>query len=163
MSRVPPNVVNPTDPMSVVEHVYRVQRVVDGKMEFGSPQDPTNPTSATVANGVAHNGTILNMEGSWYSALITAVGRSTITCTHNLATPTTAGLIPVRWLIFGWTHDGTGGGAATELDLALWYMGGAVTTNAIVLSVSCAVIAGALTINADHPVRLDLFFTRAVR
>lgn len=163
MSRVPRVIVNPDDAKSLVEHLYRVQRVVDGQMEFGSPQDPRDPTSTTVANGVAHNGTILNMNGSWFSGIIEAVGRTDLTCVHNLDTPTTAGLIPVRWLVWGWSHNGTGGGVGTELDLALWYMGGAVTANSIVLAASVQVPVGALTINAANPLRLDLWFERAVR
>lgn len=163
MSRVPRVITNPRDPVSVVEHLYRVQRVVDGLIEFGSPQDPTDPQSATRADGVSHNGTLVNLDGSWYTAEIDAVGRTDITCVHNLGVQAGTGLIPVRWLPFGWTHDGTGGGAATELDLAVWYMGGAVTTNSIVLAVSANVTVGALTISAVHPLRLDLLFTRAVR
>jgi hypothetical protein len=163
VSRIPQVVVNPESPMSIVDHLYRVGRVVDGRLEFGSPQDPADPTSVTVADGVTHNGTVLNMAGSWFSGLITAVGRSNLTCVHNLNTPTTAGLVPVRWQKFGWSHNGTGGGAATELDLALWYMGGAVTANSIVLAASVNVIAGALTINAGNPLRVDLFFVGAVR
>jgi len=163
MSRIPQVIVNPQDPLSIVEHMARVQRVVDGKLEFGSPQDPSDPTSATVANGVAHNGTILNMNGAWFSGILEATGRGNLTCVHNLDTPITAGLIPVRWLVWGWSHNGTGGGAATELDLALWYMGGAVTANSIVLATSVNLIAGALTINAGNPLRVDLWFERAVR
>lgn len=155
--------VNPADSKSITEHLYRVQRVVDGSLEFGSPQDPADPTSAVVANGVAHNGTILNMKGAWFSGLVVAVGRSNLTCVHNLDTPITAGLIPVRWLVWGWSHGGAGGGAATELDLAVWYMGGAVTAQSIVLAVSANLIAGALTINAGNPLRVDLWFERAVR
>jgi len=75
----------------------------------------------------------------------------------------TAGLIPVRWLPFGWSHNGTGGGAATELDLAVWYMGGAIAFDRITLAVSVNLIAGALTINAANPLRLDLVFVKAVR
>jgi len=112
---------------------------------------------------VAHNGTIVNMNGAWYSALITATGRATLTCVHNLDTPTTAGLVPVRWPIQNWSHDGTGGGGTTVLTLAVWYMGGAVTANSIVLAANVTVAAGALTIDADHPLRLDLWFERAVR
>jgi len=163
LSRVPRVIVDPANPKSIVEHLFNVQRVVDGKMEFGSPQDPRDPTSATRADGVAHNGTILNMNGSWFSGLIEAVGRTDLTCIHNLDTPVTAGLIPVRWLVWGWSHNGTGGGVATELDLSVWYMGGAVTAQSIVLAASVNLIAGALTINAGNPLRLDLWFERAVR
>ena len=166
MSRVPQSIVNPQDPQSIVEHLYRVQRVVDGRVEFGSPQDPRDPASTTVANGTAHNGTILNVQGSWFTAVIEAVGRTDVICIHNLFDSTftpSAGLVPVRWLPFAWRHSGTGGGVATELDLAVWYMGGAVAFDRITLAFSVNVIAGALTINAANPVRVDLFFTQAVR
>lgn len=166
MSRIPQVVVNPDSPMSIVDHLYRVGRVVDGRLEFGSPQDPNDPASTTVANGTTHNGTVLNMAGSWFSGIIQAVGRSNLTCIHNLYDPDrtfAAGLIPVRWMVWGWSHNGTGGGVATELDLAVWYMGGAVAATSIVLAVSVNLIAGALTINAGNPLRLDLFFVPAVR
>lgn len=150
----------------MVEHLSRVQRVVDGQLEFGSPQDPNDPQSATAPNGVAHNGTLQNLHGSWFTCSITAAGRSTFTCIHNLFesnfTPT-AGLVPVRWMEWGWSHDGTGGGAGTQLDLDVWYMGGAIAFDRIDLAVSAIVTAGALTISGAHPVRLDLFFIRAVR
>lgn len=163
MSRIARTLQDPQNPQALAEYLSRMQRVIDGDLGFGSPQDPKDPTSTTVADGVSHNGTLLNMNGAWFSGLILAAGRSTLTCIHNLDTPTTAGLVPVRWLVWGWSHNGTGGGAATELDLAVWYMGGAVTAQSIVLAASVNLIAGALTINAGNPLRLDLWFERAVR
>lgn len=165
MSRVPRSVVDPRDPKSISEHLYRVQRVVDGLLEFGSPQDPTDPTSTTRADGVSHNGTVLNMDGSWFEAVLTAAGRSSVTVTHNLNVgtdnPTTSA--NVRWMVFGWQHNGTGGSGATRLDLAVWYQGGTRTADAIDLVFDVTVTAGALTIDALNPVVVTLFVTRAVR
>jgi hypothetical protein len=101
---------------------------------------------------------------------VTAVGRSTITCTHNLylahpqyAVPV-SGQPNVRWQVFGWMHDGTGADATTELMLNVWFGGGTVSANAIALEVSVDVHAAAApTIDADHPVLISLFFTRATR
>lgn len=167
MSRIVRLLQDPKNPLAIAEHLSRVQTIVDGKLEFGSPQDPRDPASTTVADGAAHNGTLQNLDGAWYSALITATGRTDLTCIHNLFDATlftpTAGLIPVRWLVWGWSHNGVGGGVATELDLAVWYMGGNITATSIVLAASVNVTAGALTINGGNPLRLDLFFTRAVR
>lgn len=163
MSRVPRVIVNPKDPQSIVEHLGRVQRVVDGRLEFGSPQDPNDPQSATVANGTTHNGTLQNLDGSWFSCVIEAAGRSNLVCIHNLFESTftpTAGLIPVRWIPCGWLHDGTGGG---DLSLTVWYAGGAVAFDRITLAVNVVVTAGVVTVSAAHPVRLDLFFIRAIR
>ena len=167
MSRVARTLQDPRSPLAIAEHLSRVQTVVDGRLEFGSPQDPRDPASTTVPDGAAHNGTLQNLYGAWFTGLVTATGRSNLTCVHNLFdaavfTPT-AGLVPVRWLVWGWSHNGTGGGAGTELDLAVWYMGGAITATSIVLAVSVNVTAGALTINGGNPLRLDLWFARAVR
>lgn len=163
VSRVPQSIVNPQDPQSVVEHLYRVQREVDGKVEFGSPQDPADPTSTTRALGVAHNGTLQNMAGSWFEAVLTATGRTVVTCVHNLNVATTqpATAPNVRWLHFGVSHNGTGAVAPT-VDVDVAYLGGARTADAIDLTFNL-VVGGALTVNAANPVVVTLFFTRAVR
>lgn len=165
LSRIPRVVVDPKDPRSIVEHLYRVQREVDGRLEFGSPQNPNDPTSTTRALGGVHNGTLQNIDGSWFEAVLTAAGRTSVTCTHNLdvSTLNPAATPNVRWLVFGWMHNGTGGSAATRLDLAVWYQGGTRTANAIDLIFDVTVTAGALTIDGSNPVVVSLFFTRAVR
>lgn len=163
MSRVPYALVDPKDPLSIVEHLGRVQRVVDGKVEFGSPQDPNDPTGTTRALGVAHNGTLLNIEGSWFDAVLTATGRTVLTCVHNLNVATTqpATAPNVRWLVFGVLHNGTGAVLPT-VDVGVSYLGGARTADAIDLTFNL-VVGGVLTVNAGNPVVASLFFVRAIR
>lgn len=157
MSRVPRVIVDPTQPQSIVEHLGRVQRVLDGEVEFGNPQDPTDPQSTTRANGVAHNGTVLNVRGSWFEAAVTALNTN-VTCTHNLGLPIVSASSPnVRWLVFGWQHDGTGAGAGSSVSAV--YVGGAVTTNSIVLRF----FAAGRTVDVIHPLTVSLFFVPAVR
>lgn len=163
MSRVPQVVVDPKDAPSVVEHLYRVQRVVDRFVEFGSPQDPTDPTSTTRALGVAHNGTLQNMDGSWFEAVLEAAGRTIVTCVHNLNVATTqpATAPNVRWIPFGVMHNGTGNVLAT-VDVEIAYLGGARTADQIELVMNL-VVGGVLTVNAANPVVVSLFFVRAIR
>lgn len=165
MSRVPQVVVNPEDSKSIAEHLNRVQRVVDGRLEFGSPQDPNDPASTARALGVAHNGTLLNMEGSWFEAVLTATGRSTVTCVHNLdvATAQPATSPNVGWLEFAVIHDGTGADATSTFTVSKWYQGGTRTANAIDLGFNLATGGTAPTVNADHPVVVRMFFVRMVR
>lgn len=164
MSRVPQVVVNPNDPQSMVEHLYRVQRVVDRFVEFGSPQDPTDPASTARALGTAHNGTLQNMDGSWFEAVLEATGVTTINCVHNLnvATNQPATAPNVRWLPFGVMHNGTGAAAAT-VAVDVWYLGSLVPTADAINLMFNLVVGGALTVNAANPVVVTLFFVRAVR
>ena len=157
--------VNPADPLSVVEHLYRVQRVVDRHVEFGSPQDPADPTSVVRALGAAHNGTILNIEGSWFEAVLEATGRTAVTCIHNLdvATNQPATAPNVKWLHFGVSHNGTGADATSTYAVDVWYQGGARTADAIALVFNLVVGGTAPTVNAANPVVVTLFFVRAVR
>lgn len=106
MSRVPRIVVDPRQPQSVVDHLGRVQTVVDGKLEFGSPQDPTDPQSTSLADGATHNGTLQNLLGSWVEASVTALDTA-VRFTHNLGVPVITGFPNVRWLVFALQHDGT--------------------------------------------------------
>jgi len=165
VSRIPRVVVDPRDPQSVVDHLYRVQRVVDGDVEFGSPQDPSDPTSVTRALGAAHNGTLLNIAGSWFEVVLEATGRTAVTCIHNLnvgtAQPATAP--NVRWLVFGVSHNGTGADATTTYAVDVWYQGGARTADQIALALNLVTGGTAPTVNAANPVVVTLFLVRAVR
>ena len=166
MGRIPKPPINPDAPAEIVEHLYRVQREVDGKLEFGSPQNPSDPTSTTRANGTTHNGTLLNVDGSWFDAVLTATGKSSVTCIHNLnvGTLTPATVPNVRWLVFGVMHDGTGADATSIYRVSVWFQApSAPTANQIVLGFDIVTAGTAPTINADHPVVVSLFFTRAVR
>lgn len=167
MSRVPQVIVDPQDPRSVVEHLYRVQRVVDGRLEFGSPQDPRDPASTTLASGAAaaHNGTLLNVLGSWVEVDVVALD-TLVLCTHNLAIPVTSvggvNQPNVRWLLFGFQHSGNTADAASVLSCN-YELGDAasITQDAFPLRFYAA---GARTVGADpDDIRASLFFVPAVR
>lgn len=166
MSRVARVLYDPHDPKAVSEHASRLQTVVDGKLEFGSVQNPNDLNSTSFPDGVAHNGTVVNLDGSWFSVFLESTGPTTVTCIHNLYdstfTPPT-GRIPVRWIVVGWLHDGTGAGAGASLDLSVCYLGGTIAFDRIDLVFHIGVHGGAITLNADHPMRVDLFFIRSAR
>ena len=86
MSRIARTLQDPKNPLAVAEHLSRIQRVVDGDIEFGNPNSPTDPASTTRATGGtgAHNGTLVNVSGAWVEISITATGSTRHTCTHNL-------------------------------------------------------------------------------
>ena len=165
MGRIPHPTLNPKAPEEIAEHLLRVHREVDGKIEFGSPQDPTNPTSTTRANGVAHNGLLQNIDGAFFEAVLTATGRSAVTAIHNLnvGTQNPAGTPNVRWLVFGVMHDGTAADATTTYTLNAWYQGGAITADQLAMAMNLVIGGTAPTINGTHPVVVTLFFTKAVR
>lgn len=159
MSRVPQVVVNPQDPQSITEHLFRVQRVVDGRLEFGSPQDPRDPASATIPDGASHNGIIQNIMGSWFE-LSLGTGDLAVdqTCTHNLGIPIVSASTPnVRWIVFGLQHNAAGAGAGSTISAV--YEGGTVGENAIVLRF----YAAARTVNDANPLKVTLFFVPVVR
>ena len=166
MSRIPQVVVNPKDPQSIVDHLQRVSRVVDGRLEFGSPQDPNDPASTTAANGVAHNGTVLNISGSWVEVTVdTADLAGGNPCVHNLGVPVTVvGAVNqpnVRVLSFLFQHNGTGVNAASTLSFNYDTRdAGNITTNSFPLRFY---VGGGRTVNAGNPLRASLFFVPAVR
>ena len=153
-------IVDPRDPQSVVDHLYRVQRVVDGDVEFGHPQDPADPQSTTLADGATHNGTLLNIRGSWVEVEVAALDTA-VTFTHNLAQPIVSASVPnVRWLHFLYEHDGTGVTDGTAVVSCNYETGDTVGENAIALRFYAA---GGRTVDGDHPLRATLFFVGAVR
>ena len=164
MSRVPQSVVNPSDPKSIVEHLYRVQRVVDGRIEFGSPQDPNDPASTTAADGVTHNGTLLNVVGSWIQLTVTALD-TLVACPHNLGVPvtvvTSTNQPNVRWLVFGFQHDGTGATAASCFSCN-YETGDAASISEDSFPLRFYSSSGR-TVDGDHPLLVSLFFIPAVR
>lgn len=158
--RVPRVIVDPKNPLSIVEHVSRVQRVVDELIEFGDPQDPNNPQSTTPANGAAHNGTQSNIRGSWVEVTLnsTTLRNTNVACTHNLGVQLLSASQPnVRWLLFGWQHSGLGTLAGTSVSVI--YTDGAVTSDSIQLRF----YAGGMTVNDANPLKVTLFFIPAVR
>jgi hypothetical protein len=164
VTRIPRALVDAHNPQSIVDAVRQLQDIADGRLAFGSPQDPTDPQSATRANGVAHNGSLENIQGSWVEAVVTGSGQSRIvTFTHNLDLPVITDQPNVRWLHFGSYHDGTGAVATTRVWVFLSYIGGdTVTNNAIDLRL--ATLWGATpTVDASHPLVVSVFFTPAIR
>lgn len=167
MSRVPRGPIGAKDPQEVVEHLGRVQRVVDGAIEFGSPQDPRDPASTTLAAGNAggHNGTLLNIAGSWVEVEVDAAD-ARFDCAHNLGVPVTvvaaANQPNVRWLVMGLRHNGAGVNAASTLSVNYDSRDAAnITLNSFPLRLYAA---GARTVGgAPNTVRVSLFFTAAVR
>ena len=165
MSRVPRLVVDDRQPKSIVEQLSRLLRVVDGDLGFGSPQDPTDPTSTTLANGASHNGTLENVKGSWVEVDVTAAD-TLVNCVHNLGVPVTVVSATnqpnVRWMVFGFQHSGTGANAASTLSCN-YETGDAasITENSFPLRFY---VGGGRTVGADpDDLRVTLFFTPAVR
>jgi len=157
--RVPLVIVDPKNPLSIVEHLSRVQRTVDGQIEFGTPQDPNDPASTTLANGSAHNGTLLNILGSWVEVSVGAAQVNTnLTFTHNLDVQVLGATTPnVRWLVFGWQHSGVGSLAGSSVSLV--YTDGTVTAN----SIGLRVWAGGLTVDGGNQLKVSAFFIPSVR
>ena len=161
---------DPDKPESIAEQQRELIQVVDGLIEFGEPLDPFNPANTGRAGAAAtsHPGSTSNIAGSWVEVVLETTGRITKTCHHNLYLndgPTyvlpTAGEPNVRWLLFGWMHDGDLDSSAT-LDLTVAFIGGTVATNSLQLEFQVTK-GGTLTIDSNHPIVCTLFFTRATR
>lgn len=155
MGRVPKVLVDVTKPQSIVDYVARLQRVVDGQIEIGSPQDPRDPTSSTLANGVDHNGTVVNGLNSWFQVVLddaTHLLNTEVTCTHNLGVAVFTGRLNCTWQILRIEHDNTGAGAGSTVSVA--YTGGTVTENSIQLRFS----ASGRTVTVAHPLKVTLCF-----
>ncbi len=138
-------------------------------VEFGSPQDPDDATSTTLAGAAAanHNGTVIDMDGSWVEVELTSTTQAAVTFNHNLFLSTPNYTIVstaepnVRWLMMGWIHDGDSA-SSSDVVVNVWYEGGTVTANSIPLQTKVTV-GGTLTVDGDHPMKLTLFFVRADR
>ena len=147
---------NPKDPHSIVEHLGANQRILDGQVEFGHPGNPISDASTALA-GTTHNGTLMNMAGSWVELAVSALNTNT-TCTHNLELAIPSASQPnCRWLVWGWQHDGTGAGATTQVNAL--YVDGTVGANSIQLKF----YATTLTVGAGNKLRVTLYFIPAVR
>ena len=165
---------DPTKPESIVEQISKIIQVVDGLVEFGDPIDPFDPgnTGRAGASTTAHPGSTSNIHGSWVEVILTASGRSKKTCHHNLYLEEnnsgtyilpTSGEPNVRWLVFGWLHDGTNKNAST-MDCSVSFIGDTVAVNSVDL-VFNVILGGTanVTVDVTHPVLCTLFFTRASR
>ena len=156
-----------------------VVQTVDGRIGFGEPQDPNDPTSTTLAGAGFgtpaaghHNGTVANIEGSWVEIALTTLGMTKATCYHNLYLDNPQYAVPVtgqpncRWLPFGVQHDGTGkdsGLASSRVGVDVCFLGDTVAANSIQLRFNVRSEGDEVTVDSDHPVLVTLFFTRATR
>lgn len=156
---------DPAKPQSIVEFLARSQRIIDGQIEFGSPNDPNDPASVTLANGTAHNGTLVNLLGAWVEIDVATLDAPQA-CVHNLGVPVTVvggvNQPNVRWLVFGYQHSGTLAIAGSTISCNYELTDAAnITTNSFPLRFYAA---GTRTIAADpDDLRVTLFFTPAVR
>jgi len=164
------------DLLALSQQVDAVVRVVDDKIEFGEPQDPSDPTSTTLAGdgfetptAGHHNGTISNISGSWVEVALEQTGMTTVPCHHNLYRDNPQYAVPVtgqpncRWLVFGVQHDGTGSDANTRIGVDVSFAGDNVDANDISLRFNVRVEGQRPTIGESNPVLVTLFFTKATR
>lgn len=155
MGRIAKVLVNPDQPQSLVDALSAHQRVIDGGIEIGSPQDPRDPASTTPPNGVDHNGTIVNSTNSWFQVVLddsTNLLNTEVTCTHNLGVPSFSGRLNVTWQVLRIEHDNTGAGAGSAISVI--YSGGTVTDNSIQLRF----FASGRTVTVAHPLTVMLCF-----
>lgn len=145
---------------SVVEAMHRLLEIVDNRIEFGNPHDPRLDTSTTRA-GDGHNGVLSNVYGSWVDIVLddaTNLLNTNVECVHNLDVPVFSASEPnVLWLVFGFTHDGTGTGAGSTVSVG--YIDGTVAANSIELRF----YAAARTVTVGSPLLVRLFFIPGVR
>lgn len=157
----------------------RLKETVDHGIEFGNPGHPIDPSRELPVAGLPgaaqlvnqHNGVIDNIHGSWVENYLTSrVNVKNILWTHNLYRNDPDYVLPVsgepnvRWLNFGTYHDGFVGSSNRELYVNISFIGGAVNSNAIFLR--CWPTAAGSTlpnVNIFHPIKMTLFFTKAIR
>ncbi len=157
--------------------IDRIIAFANGDIEIGDPQDPFNTTSAAILAGAtnttgAHNGTIVNLAGSWVEISLTSTGITNATCYHNLypdSADTSVWTVPVtgepncRWAIKGKMHDGTSDDGTSFYDVDVMFIGGTVAVNAIDLRFNLILGGTSITVGGDNPVLVTLWFTRATR
>jgi len=171
MARVPRRLVDPEQPLSIVEQLSEIQDVVDRKIEFGHPSHPEDISSVLAAGvtSTSHNGYTENIAGSWVELKFGDVvaGAHKATAYHNLFqddpnyTLPVAGVPNVRWLVFGFSHSGNTVDAASTLSVAFDESdSGSVAANSIKLSLN---FGGTRVVSDAEPVTVTLFFVRAAR
>jgi hypothetical protein len=166
MSRIPRFLVDPDKPESIVQQMEEIHRVADGDIGFGHPNDPNSIGSTTAAGAadVNHNGTLENITGSWVEVTFPALDTA-VTCHHNLFRNWPDYVLPitgepnVRWLVFGFSHDGDTADAASTLSVNFEKLD-TVAANSIQLRLYKA---GARVVDGTHPVTATLFFIPAVK
>jgi hypothetical protein len=160
--------VDPENPQSIVQQQEEITKVVDGEVSFGNPQDPNDIDSTTLAGQAPaagnHPGTLENIEGSWVEMSIDTLDQEYLFY-HNLNVPVTIDSAVnqpnVRALHFWYEHDGTGAVAASTISYN-YETGdaGNITENAMPLRFYAEATR---TIDNTHPLKVSLFFIRAVR
>jgi hypothetical protein len=167
------------DSLAVAQQLDEVVRVVDSQVEFGDPQDPSNPASTnragddfeTPATG-AHNGTVSNIAGSWVEVSLETIGTTIKKCYHNLyldSADTPQYTVPVsgepncRWLPFGVMHDGTDKDDSSRMGVDISFVGDTVAVDYIELRFNLQLAGTGVTVSEAHPVLVSLFFTQATR
>jgi len=140
-------------------------KIFQRQVSFGHPNHPVDPGYTTPSAGstdTAHNGLLDNIHGSWVEVEFTSnvIGK---VCWHNLDVPVLDINTPnVRWQVFGVFHDRAGAAPqAAPMGVSFHAGAGVVTRNWIVLQLDSP--AASRTIDADHPVKVTLFFIPAVR
>jgi hypothetical protein len=119
----------------------QMARAINGFIEFGNVTDQDT-----------------NIRGTWVEQSFTAADTKTVV-THNMNIPiSVAGAPNVRWLCFGFEHDGDTTDAASTLSVN-FEAGDAVAVNTIELRLY---VGGTRVVDGDHPVTATLFFTPAV-
>lgn len=162
MSRYGQLLLDPRSPHfneAVVEALSRLLQIVDNRIEFGNPHDPRSDTSVLLAGAGGHNGALQNIYGSFVELDVEALDTAT-SCQHNLSVPVAvAGEPNVLWTVMRWVHDGTAA-TSTSVPGVLFEEGDTVGTDSIQLRFYCSATR---TVDADHPLKVTLFFTPAVR
>ena len=166
--------------------IDRLRSIINGKIGFGDPNFPANPTIDILAGNppivgfevLAHNGSLDNIQGSWVEVILTSTAAvHTKVIHHNLYLNDPDYVVPVldaatgrhqpncRWFIMGVMHDGLSTDATTSIRADAAYVGGAglVTPNTISLKFGLVLVGNAPAINVFHPVRVTMFFIKATR
>ena len=154
---------------SIQSQIDQLTTVINGKIDFGDPLNPFDPTSTALA-GTTHNGTHGNISGSWVEVVLTGLPNNSKKCTHNLYLNDPDYIQPVagqpncRWLVMGVQHDGFGlvGAANANVDVSFVnYTTGLANVNDITLNFRVDAVFISLPVSATHPIRVSLFFTKA--
>jgi len=156
------------------QQMNEVLLVVDDHVEFGEPGNPQDPEYALglragdMSAAGMHNGTLSNVNGSWVEIELTSAGITDAVCTHNLFSDTSysvpvAGEPNCRWIHFALMHDGQAGDGTSLYTVDVSFIGGTVAAEAITLRMNLVLAGTAITVDADHPVLVTLFFTKATR
>ncbi len=163
---------------SIQAQITRLTTVMNGQLEYGTTtaeQKPLIRFAGQPGGGTTfHNGTMINVQGSWVEALVTGISSvEQVTCVHNLYLDDPNYTLPVserpncRWQHWGSRHDGTAADVTTVFGTHIMYheyTTGLVLANEITLQFFIDPLAGtAPTVDVLHPVIVSLFFTKAIK